>query len=118
MNYLIGFLAGVALGALTIWSHVWAGSRLRSATGLVWVMLGVLLRLLLIGGFFVVALRIDVYASLMAFVGLMLSRWVLIYLVHREQVFTGLLEDSARGEALLVNEGSGEDERKGARNGG
>ncbi|MFP4343922.1 MAG: AtpZ/AtpI family protein [Anaerolineales bacterium] len=55
-----------------------------------------LFRLLAIAGLFILALRASAVGGLVAFAGLMLTRWVLIYRVHRGRAFQGWMDVPVR----------------------
>ncbi len=96
MEYILWLIAGVFVGWLTMVSHVWTASRLSSTRGLLLVGLAGLFRLLIIAGLFVLALQASAVGGLVAFAGLMLTRWALIYLVHRGRVFQGWMSSEAQ----------------------
>jgi hypothetical protein len=107
VGYILWLIAGIFVGWLTMVSHVWTASRLSSTRGLLLVGLAGLFRLLVIAGLFILALQASAVGGLVAFAGLMLTRWVLIYLVHRGRVFQGWM-DSGTQRAPVAPAGDGE----------
>jgi hypothetical protein len=67
-------------------SHAWAARALNAESpgpGVAALGLGFLLRIALVAGLFILALQQSVGACLASFAGLMLSRSVLIYRIHK-----------------------------------
>ena len=106
MEYILWLVAGIFVGWLTMVSHVWTASRLSSTRGLLLVGVAGLFRLSIVAGLFILALRASAIGGLVAFAGLMLTRWVLVYLVHRGRVFQRWLDlEPQRAPAVLEEDG-------------
>ena len=89
-------LAGMAVGLLNGLFLCWTVARVRphAAGNVVSLLGGFLMRLGLAGGLLLLAIRSGVGAALLAFAGLWLARWVVIWWANRfgERVWVGVEE--------------------------
>lgn len=86
MTYTMWLLLGGAVGVLNGLSLWWMANRLRSEAALVSVplmMMGFLLRLVLAAVLLILASRRGIAPGLLAFVGLWLARWGVIWWIAR-----------------------------------
>lgn len=94
MTGLLWFAIGGAVGWLTIYLHVWSAARVGPHSP-PWyagaLVAGAYLRWMLVAILFVLALQQSVTATLLAFVGLWLMRWWLLFRLNAGMAFGKLL---------------------------
>ncbi len=86
----VWLIAGALVGWVSILIHVWTMPRLRpnAPRQRLWGMFGgMLLRWALIAGLLSVALRQGIAAGLLAFAGLWVMRWALVWRIHTGKLF-------------------------------
>ncbi len=89
----VWLVAGALVGWVSILTQVWLVARLcpRTPRQGLWLLLGgMLLRWALIAGLLSVALRQGIVAGLLAFAGLWMARWVLIWRIHTGKLFVSV----------------------------
>ena len=89
----VWLIAGALVGWVSILTQVWTVARLcpRMPRQGLWLLIGgMLLRWTLIAGLLSVALRQGIVAGLLAFAGLWVTRWVLVWRIHTGKLFAGL----------------------------
>jgi hypothetical protein len=89
------FLVGGILGAVHIATQQWTIRRLEGSSISGVLLLaggGMLLRLALVAGLLLAALQQGTIAALAAFGGLVLSRWLLLVVVNRDDLYPAGIE--------------------------
>ena len=85
-------VAGALVGWVSILTQVWTVARLRPGAAfraILGIGGGLLFRWALIAALLIAALRQGIVAGLVAFAGLWVMRWVLVWRIHTGKSFAG-----------------------------
>jgi len=80
----LGFLGGAAIEVLNAFTRQWTVGRMHGSGAMGWIMGALFLRLLATSAVFLLAFRADPLAGVAALLGYTVSRWVMVWRLHRQ----------------------------------
>ena len=84
MLVVLGFLGGAAIEVFNAFTRKWTVERMHGVGSVGWIMGALLFRLLGTSVVLLLAFRADPLAGVAALLGYMVSRWVMVWWIHRQ----------------------------------